>query len=82
MVAGTLGATLLSNSFQTSKEAEIHREALAELGQSIDIDLAPRVIAFNEKTVELTGTAKEQFAQWRAFLQRVFAEERTPDVKL
>lgn len=82
VVAGTLGATLLSNSFQTSKEAEIHREALAELGQSIDIDLAPRVIAFNEKTVELTGTAKEQFAQWRAFLQRVFAEERTPDVKL
>ena len=47
VVAGTLGATLLSNSFQTSKEAEIHREALAELGQSIDIDLAPRVIAFN-----------------------------------
>ncbi|HCP00343.1 MAG: hypothetical protein CL573_08585 [Alphaproteobacteria bacterium] len=82
VVAGTVGATLLSNSFQTSKEAEVHREALEELGQSIDIDLAPRVVAFEEKTVELTGTAKEQFAQWRAFLQRVFEEERTPNVKL
>lgn len=82
VVAGTLGATLLSSSFQTSKEAKVHREALAELGESIDIDLAPRVVAFNEKTVELTGTAKEQFAQWRAFLQRVFEEERTPNVQL
>ncbi len=82
VVAGTLGATLLSSSFQTSKEAEVHRDALAELGESIDIDLAPRVVAFNEKTIELTGTAKEQFAQWRAFLQRVFEEERTPNVQL
>tara|TARA_R110002110_G_scaffold376568_2_gene586728 strand:- start:238595 stop:239860 length:1266 start_codon:yes stop_codon:yes gene_type:complete len=82
VVAGTLGATLLSSSFQTSKEAKIHREALAELGESIDIDLGPRVVAFNEKTIELTGTAKEQFAQWRAFLQRVFEEERTPNVQL
>jgi len=82
VVAGTLGATLLSSSFQTSKEAKVHREALAELGESIDIDLAPRVVAFNEKTIELTGTAKEQFAQWRAFLQRVFEEERTPNVQL
>lgn len=82
VVAGTLGATLLSSSFQTSKEAKVHRAALAELGESIDIDLAPRVVAFNEKTVELTGTAKEQFAQWRAFLQKVFEEERTPNVQL
>ena len=81
-MAGTLGAALLSNSFQTSKEAEVHRDALAELGESIDIDLAARVVAFNEKTIELTGTAKEQFAQWRAFLQRVFEEERTPNVQL
>lgn len=82
VVAGTLGATLLSSSFQTSKEAAVHRDALAELGESIDIDLGPRVVAFNEKTIELTGTAKEQFAQWRAFLQRVFEEERTPNVQL
>jgi hypothetical protein len=37
------------------------------------------VIEFEKKTVELTGTAKEQFAQWRAFLKQIYAQEATPD---
>lgn len=82
VVGGVVGAKLLTDSFQTSEEAKVHREALEELGQSIDIDLAPRVIAFEQETVELTGTAKEQFAQWRAFLQEIFEQEKTPQVQL
>lgn len=82
VVGGIVGATLLANSFRTSEEAKVHRDALEELGQSIDIDLAPRVIAFEQETVELTGTAKEQFAQWRAFLQEIFEQEKTPQVQL
>lgn len=82
VVAGTVGATLLQGAFHTSAEAKVHREALEELGQSIDIDLAPQVQAFEEKSVELTGSAKEQFAQWRAFLQKIFEEEKTPAVQL
>lgn len=82
VVAGTIGATLLQGAFQTSEEAKVHREALEELGQSIDIDLAPQVQAFEQESVELTGSAKEQFAQWRAFLQKIFEEERTPAVQL
>lgn len=82
VVGGVVGAKLLTDSFQTSAEAKIHRDALEELGQSIDIDLAPRVIAFQKETVELTGTAKEQFAQWREFLQKIFEQEKTPQVQL
>jgi len=40
------------------------------------------VIAFQKETVELTGTAKEQFAQWREFLQKIFEQEKTPQVQL
>lgn len=82
VAAGVIGATLLSRSFQTSKEAEVHREALEELGKSIDLELAPQVIEFEEKTVELQGTASEQFAQWRKFLQEIYAQESVPDVQL
>lgn len=82
IAAGTVGAMLLSESFQTSKEAEIHREALDELGESIDLELAPQVVKFEQETLELQGTASEQFAQWREFLQRIYAEESTPDVQL
>jgi len=82
VVGGVIGAKLLTDSFQTSAEAKVHRDALEELGQSVDADLAPRVVAFEKATVELTGTAEEQFAQWREFLQKIFEQERTPQVQL
>lgn len=81
-VAGTVGAGLITDSFQTSEEAKVHREALRELGQSIDLDLAPRVVAFEKETVKLTGDAHEQFAQWRAFLKKVYLTEMTPERQL
>ncbi len=82
VVGAAGGVAALANSFQTSKEAEVHRNALNELGESIDVDLAPQVVEFEEKTVSLTGDAKEQFAQWRDFLQQIYEEERTPKEKL
>jgi hypothetical protein len=82
IIGGLAGASLLSKSFKTSEEAKVHREALNELGQSIDMELSPRVIAFEKQSVELTGDAREQFAQWREFLQKIYAEEQTPDVQL
>jgi predicted phage tail protein len=81
-VAGVGGAMMLSKSFQTSDEAKIHRDALNELGQSVDMELAPQVVQFEEKTVKLTGDAKEQFGQWREFLKQVYAVERTPETAL
>ena len=81
-VAGIGGAMMLSKSFQTSDEAKVHRDALNELGQSVDMELAPQVVKFEEKTVKLTGDAKEQFGQWREFLKQVYAVERTPETVL
>ena len=82
ILAGVAGATLLQNSFQTSEEAKVHRDALAEMGESINIDLSPQVIAFEEQTVKLTGDAKAQFSQWREFLKKIYEEEQTPEVQL
>lgn len=82
IVATTSGSKLFFRSFHTSDEAKVHRDALEELGKSIDVDLAPRVVAFEKETVELSGTAKEQFSQWRAFLREIYAQEATPKVQL
>jgi hypothetical protein len=30
----------------------------------------------------LVGDAKEQFAQWRSFLKKIYDQERTPKVRL
>jgi len=82
IIGGLAGASLLSGSFKTSEEAKVHRDALNELGQSLDMEMAPRVIAFEKQSVELTGDAREQFAQWRQFLRKIYLEEQTPDVQL
>jgi len=82
IIGGMAGVSLMSDSFKTSEEAKVHRDSLNELGQSVDMAMAPQVIAFEKESVELTGDAKEQFTQWRAFLQKIYAEERTPDVQI
>ena len=73
---------MLKKSFQTSEEAKVYRDALSELGQSIDLEIAPQVIEFEKKTVELTGDAAEQFAQWRNFLKLIYQAQATPEVRL
>lgn len=70
-----VGASLIAKSFRKSEEAKIHREALSELGSSLDIHMAPQVVAFEEETTELTGTAKDQFTQWRGFLAQIYLKE-------
>ena len=82
LVGGIGGAALLAQGFRSSEEANVHRDTLNELGRSVDMEMAPKVIAFNKTNVELTGNAREQFMQWRTFLQKIYLEEKTPDVQL
>tara|TARA_Y100001936_G_scaffold211393_1_gene218847 strand:- start:3966 stop:5111 length:1146 start_codon:yes stop_codon:yes gene_type:complete len=83
LVAGGVGgAVLIGKSLESNDEANMHRDTLNELGQSVDMELAPKVIEFEKNSVELTGNAKEQFKQWRDFLQRIYLEENTPDLQL
>ena len=77
-----VGASLLGDSFQSQAESKVHADALTELGRSLDIEVAPQVIDLENKTVELTGNAREQFQQWRKFLKRIYAEESTPNASL
>ena len=76
------GAVLLSSGIQDYKESKFHQDTLTELGKSIDVEVAPQVIEFEEKTIELTGDAAAQFNQWRAALKKIYAEERTPATQL
>jgi hypothetical protein len=84
-ILGSLATiAVFSESFKSSKEAKIHRDALNELGSSLDANLAPFVIEMEEKTEELTGDAKEQFKQLREILKRIYAEEtaKTSTIKV
>ena len=82
VAAGVGGGLMLNKSIQTWEEANFHKSALAELGKSINLELEPRVVEFEESTTELTGNASEQFNQWREFLKKIYLAESTPDVQI
>ena len=85
-VAGTVaavgGAVLLGEAWQTRTEMKVHREALAELGQSLNIEIAPQVVEYENQTAQLTGDAAEQHRQWIAFLKKIYELEATPEKQL
>ena len=82
IAAAIAGGVLISKSFQNSAEGKVHADALSELGESLDVEVAPQVVELEDTTVELTGDAQEQFRQWRSFLKRIYDEEGIPEAAL
>ena len=82
IAAAVTGGVLISKSFQSNAEGKVHAEALSELGESLDVEVAPQVVELEDTTVELTGDAREQFRQWRSFLKRIYDEEGIPQTAL
>ena len=78
VTAGMISAGLAGDAIKSAEEAKMHNDLIKELGDSVEIDVAPKVVAFEEKEKELVGDAKEQFAQWRAFLKTIYELEKTP----
>ena len=81
LASGVAGAWMLSSSFKSREEAELHKEAIDELGESINIEIAPQVMNFEEESLQLTGDVQEQFSQWRSFLRRIYEQETSPSTQ-
>ena len=73
MIAG--GGYALYSGFQTSKETEINKEAIEELGASFSTEVEPMIIEVKGKTMKLTGSADQQYAKWRSLLKEIYLRE-------
>jgi len=73
MVVG--GAAAIYSGFQKSQETKIHRDVIEELSMSFSSEAEPLVIEVVGETVRLTGTAEEQYQQWRKMLREIYASE-------
>lgn len=69
------GAYMIKSGFDKRAEAQMHRESLRELGESLENDVAPRVIDLQDRTITLSGTVEEQYQQWREILADLYAYE-------
>ncbi len=73
MVLG--GAAAIKSGFDKRSEAEIHRDSIEELGVSFSSEAKPLVVEVDGKTVELTGSAETQYAQWRVLMAKIYQSE-------
>ncbi len=73
VVIGGIG--MVRSGLNRRKDAEIHAQALQELGQSLGGEITPYVLDIEGKTIELSGTAENQFNQWQTILRDIYAQE-------
>jgi hypothetical protein len=74
--AGTAGgiAGFLSG-LQKYADARTHAQAFGELARSMQDSVSEQVIEIEGRTLRLTGSAEEQYRQWREMLREYEAEE-------
>jgi hypothetical protein len=48
---------------------------LKELSQSFQAEVAPQVVDVEGRTLRLTGSAEEQYREWRELLRQLYLEE-------
>jgi len=69
-VAG--GAYVLKAGYERDADAQIHIDALQELGDSLEASIESHVIELEDRTVTLTGTVENQYQQWREILKDIY----------
>jgi hypothetical protein len=73
MVMG--GAAAVYSGFQKQEETKIHKDVIEELNVSFSSEAEPLVVEVVGETVRLTGSAEEQYQQWRDMLRQIYASE-------
>jgi hypothetical protein len=69
------GGYLLKSGLEKRAEAQIHVQALEELGLSLEAEITPQVIQLEDRTVMLSGNVEDQYEQWREILAEIYRAE-------
>ena len=73
-VVGGIGA--VKSGMDRYKQAEIHEQALAELTQSLGMEIESNVLQIEGQSIELEGTLDAQYGQWRRILKEIYAADQ------
>ena len=69
------GVAAVISGYRKNEEAKIHTDSLKEISGSFQTEAAPLVVDVEGRTLRLTGTAEEQYAEWRRLLHELYKEE-------
>ncbi len=74
--AGAIGGTAaILSGLKKYSDAKVHTQALRELSDSFKSEVAPQVVDVEGRSLRLTGTAEEQYREWRKLLHELYLEE-------
>jgi hypothetical protein len=74
--AGTMGGIgAVLSGIKKYADARVHADALKELTQSFQAEVAPQVVEVEGHALRLTGTAEDQYREWRKLLKQLYLEE-------
>ena len=69
------GIAAILSGMKKYADARVHADALKELTQSFQSEVAPQVVEVEGHTLRLTGTAEDQYREWRKLLKQLYLEE-------
>jgi hypothetical protein len=69
------GAMSVKSGIDLGGQVAIHEDAIRELGVSFEAEVKPLVVEVDGETVELTGSAETQYADWRRLLKSIHFTE-------
>ncbi|MDG2117118.1 MAG: hypothetical protein P8J80_10805 [Porticoccaceae bacterium] len=71
-----VGGFAIKSGLEKKQQASAYNESVAEMGSSLEAEIAPQVIELEDRTVTLTGTVQAQYQQWQELLQKIYQQER------
>ncbi|MBV6416707.1 MAG: hypothetical protein CMLOHMNK_01315 [Steroidobacteraceae bacterium] len=74
--AGAVGGVAgIMSGIKKYSEAKVHAEALKELADTFRAEVTPQVVEVEGRTLKLTGSAEEQYREWRELLRQIHLED-------
>jgi len=70
---GGIGA--IRSGLERRRDAEVHAASLRELSESMGQEITPIVLDVEGRTVELKGTADNQYGKWRRILKDIYQRD-------
>ncbi len=69
------GAYAVKSGFDKGSEVKMHSDSLKQLGESFQAEVQPMVVEVEGRTLQLRGTAEEQYQEWRRLLKELYENE-------
>lgn len=74
--AATVGGTAaVLSGIKKFSDARLAGQAVKELAESFQAEVSPQVVDLEGRTLRLTGSAEEQYREWRRILREIYLEE-------